>query len=99
MTLAEFNRLVEQHGPTLYRMAFRMVGDRHEAEDVLQETYRSVWKSRKLFQSGRSERAWMASILRRRVVDHWRRPRPPAVLGNTANSTSAPPTTTRYETS
>jgi len=81
LTLSDFNRLVEQHGPALFRMAFRMIGDRHEAEDVLQDTYRSVWKSRKLFQEGRSERAWMASILRRRVVDHWRRPRPPAVLG------------------
>ena len=80
LSLAEFNRLIEQHGAAMYRTAFRMIGDRHEAEDVLQETYRSVWKSRKLFKPGGSERAWMASILRRRIADHWRRPRPPTAL-------------------
>jgi RNA polymerase sigma-70 factor (ECF subfamily) len=61
------------HGPVLYRMAYRMMGDRHEAEDVVQEAFRSAWKSRRLFDHERGERAWLASILRRRVVDHWRR--------------------------
>jgi RNA polymerase sigma-70 factor, ECF subfamily len=70
---ADFNRWVADHGPALYRMAYRMVGDRHEAEDLLQEAFRSAWKSRALFQAERGERAWLAAILRRRVVDHWRR--------------------------
>jgi len=85
LSLTEFNRLVSDHGPTMYRMAFRMVGDRHEAEDVVQETFRSAWKSRRLFQPGGSERAWLASILRRRVADHWRRPKPPMVLSGDRN--------------
>jgi len=85
LSLAEFNRLVEQHGPALYRMAYRMIGDRHEAEDVLQDAYRSVWKSRGRFEPGRGERAWMASILRRRVVDRWRRPRPPSTTADARN--------------
>jgi RNA polymerase sigma-70 factor, ECF subfamily len=79
--LAEFNRLVSEHGPALYRMAYRLVGDRHEAEDLVQDAYRSAWKSREHFEPGRGDRAWLAAILRRRAVDHWRRPRPPAVLG------------------
>src|SRR5688572_30426906 len=33
----EFNRMVSDHGPAMYRMAYRMVGDCHEAEDVVQE--------------------------------------------------------------
>lgn len=77
---AEFNRLVSDHGPALYRMAYRLVGDRHEAEDMVQEAFRSAWKSRGLFESGHGERAWLASILRRRVADKWRRRRPPTVL-------------------
>lgn len=75
-----FNTLVDDHGPALFRMAYRMVGDRHEAEDVVQETYRSAWRSRERYQSGRGDRAWLASILRRRVVDRWRRRRPPVVV-------------------
>ena len=73
LSQAEFNRLVTDHGPALYRIAFRMVGNRHEAEDVVQDTYRSAWKSRGSYQEGLGERAWLASILRRRVVDRWRK--------------------------
>ncbi len=79
LSQSEFNRLVAEYGPTLYRMAYRMVGDRHEAEDVVQEAYRSAWKSRRLFQPGYGERAWLASILRRRVADRWRRRRLPVI--------------------
>lgn len=85
----QFNRMVDDHGPALYRTAYRLIGDRHEAEDIVQETFRSVWKSRYLYQSARSspggtpgegERAWMISILRRRVADRWRKRRLPTVL-------------------
>ena len=50
-----------------------MLGDPHEAEDVVQDTFRSAWKSRKRFEEGRGPRAWLAAILRRRVIDRWRR--------------------------
>jgi RNA polymerase sigma-70 factor (ECF subfamily) len=77
LTLAAFNTLVDEHGPALYRIAYRLVGDRHEAEDVVQETYRSAWKSRESYESGRGDRAWLAAILRRRVIDRLRRHPPP----------------------
>ncbi len=80
LTQAEFNALVEDHAPALYRMAYRMIGDRHEAEDMVQEAFRSAWGSRQRYQSGRGDRAWLAAILRRRVVDRWRKRRPPSVL-------------------
>jgi len=80
LSQAEFNVWVVDHGPSLFRIAYRMVGDRHEAEDIVQEAFRSAWKSRRLFDSGRGERAWLAAILRRRVVDHWRRGSPSPVL-------------------
>jgi RNA polymerase sigma-70 factor, ECF subfamily len=79
LSLAEFNRMVEDHGPSLYRLAYRLVGDRCEAEDLVQEAFRSAWKSRQLFRSDGGPRAWLASILRRRVADYWRKPRPPVV--------------------
>lgn len=82
LTQGDFNRMVGQHGPTLYRIAYRLVGDRHEAEDVVQEAFRSAWKSRQLFNDGQSDRAWLIAILRRRVVDHWRRARGPTLPGN-----------------
>lgn len=81
LSQAEFNGMVTDHGAALYRMAYRMIGDRHEAEDVVQDTYRSAWKSRGSYRSGLGERAWLASILRRRVVDRWRRRTLPSVVG------------------
>jgi RNA polymerase sigma-70 factor (ECF subfamily) len=80
LSQAEFNRLVADHGAAMYRMAYRMAGDGHEAEDLVQETYRSAWKSRKTFQADRGERAWLAAILRRRAADRWRRNTPPVVF-------------------
>src|SRR5688572_6724765 len=59
-----------------------MMGDRHEAEDIVQETFRSAWKSREAYEAGRGDRAWLASILRRRVVDRWRRQAPPATFAS-----------------
>ena len=79
LTQALFNTMVEEHGEVLYRMAYRLVGDRHDAEDIVQETFRSAWKSRKSYRAELGERAWLAAILRRRVVDRWRRRRPRAV--------------------
>ncbi|WP_146434133.1 RNA polymerase sigma factor [Blastopirellula retiformator] len=69
----QFERLIHEHSPALYRVAFRMLGDRHLAEDVLQEAFRSVWTGRAKLDPERSERAWLASILRRRIIDRWRK--------------------------
>ena len=82
LSQADFERLVDDHGPVLYRLAYRLVGDWHEAEDCVQDALRSAWKSRQTFQHGRGQRAWLAAILRRRVIDRWRRRPQPSVLAN-----------------
>jgi RNA polymerase sigma-70 factor, ECF subfamily len=73
LSRADFVVLIDDHASALYRIAYRLVGDCHEAEDIVQETLRSAWKSRGHFECGRGERAWLAAILRRRVIDRWRR--------------------------
>jgi RNA polymerase sigma-70 factor (ECF subfamily) len=82
LTQAEFNRLVEEHGPSMYRIAYRMMGDQHEAEDMVQEAFRSAWKSRARYEAQRGNRAWLVSILRRRIIDRWRKKPPPSVVGD-----------------
>jgi RNA polymerase sigma-70 factor (ECF subfamily) len=72
LSQADFVDLIDAHATTLYRIAYRMVGDPHDAEDIVQETLRSAWKSRGQFNCGRGQRAWLAAILRRRVIDRWR---------------------------
>jgi RNA polymerase sigma-70 factor (ECF subfamily) len=73
LSRSDFVVLIHEHAPALYRIAYRLVGDAHDAEDVVQETLRSAWKSRENFECGRGQRAWLAAILRRRVIDRWRR--------------------------
>lgn len=73
LSQADYCRLVTEHGPALYRLACRLVGDSVEAEDIVQDTFRSVWKSRLLYRAQQGERAWLATILRRRVADSFRR--------------------------
>jgi len=101
LSLADFNRMVAEHGPAMYRIAYRMVGNPHDAEDLVQEAFRSAWKSRRQFRPGGGERAWLASILRRRVVDHWRRSKSPTALGgeNTIQVAQPPEDPTRDDLS
>lgn len=42
--LRSFEQLVTLYEGPLFRLAVRMVGDRHEAEDILQETLVAVWR-------------------------------------------------------
>jgi RNA polymerase sigma-70 factor (ECF subfamily) len=76
-----FENWVAEHVEVLYRVAYRLLGDRHAAEDVLQDTFQSAWCSRHRFDQSRSERAWLLAILRRRVADHWRRRSDREVVG------------------
>ena len=69
----QFDTWLGEHVTVLYRVAYRLIGDAHAAEDVVQDMFRSAWTSRELFDRSRSERAWLMAILRRRVADHWRR--------------------------
>jgi RNA polymerase sigma-70 factor (ECF subfamily) len=68
-----FDQWVADHVAVLYRVAYRLLGNGHDAEDVVQDAFRSAWTSRHLYDRCRSERAWLLAILRRRVADHWRR--------------------------
>jgi len=75
LTQALFNEMVDEHGAALYRIAYRMVGNQHDAEDLVQEAFRTAWNSRSRYRAELGERAWLVTILRRRVVDSWRKRR------------------------
>jgi RNA polymerase sigma-70 factor (ECF subfamily) len=70
--LEEFEAEAVPHINDLYRTASSILGNRTEAEDVVQELYLQAWKSFDRFTPGTNCRAWLYKILFH-VVSHRRR--------------------------
>ncbi|MEM8913748.1 MAG: RNA polymerase sigma factor [Planctomycetota bacterium] len=62
-----------QYGDMLYRFASRRVHEPSIAEDLVQDTFLCAIKSARGNGSPDCVEAWLVSILRRRIVDHYRR--------------------------
>jgi RNA polymerase sigma-70 factor (ECF subfamily) len=60
------------HIGALYRTASLLLRDRHEAEDLIQDTYLEAWKSFHRFELGTNCRAWLFKIMFHRLY-HLRR--------------------------
>jgi len=70
---AALAELYERHAHAIYRAAFRRVGDRQLAEEVLQDTYMALWNRAELFDPrAGSLLAWLSTIARNRAVDRLR---------------------------
>ncbi|MCG8555009.1 MAG: RNA polymerase sigma factor [Proteobacteria bacterium] len=59
--------------PVLYGLAVRAVRNAAVARDLVQETYVAALEAGSRFQGRSSVRTWMAGILARKIVDHYRR--------------------------
>lgn len=57
----------------LFGVCLRIISDREEAEDVLQEVYLTIWNKAASFESGRaSPISWLVAITRNRAIDQLR---------------------------
>lgn len=61
--LEEFETAAVPHFSELYRMASRVLGNRSEAGDIVQETFLQAWKCFDRFETGTNCRAWLYKIL------------------------------------
>jgi len=69
-----FEVLYGRHSGPAFSLAYRMVGNRVVAEDVSQEAFVSIWRSRLRYQSERgSVRTWVLGIVHHRAIDALRR--------------------------
>jgi RNA polymerase sigma-70 factor (ECF subfamily) len=71
-----FAALLKESAPALERLALRLVGDRHDAEDLAQETALKAWRKLPGFKGESRFRTWVCRILVRRALDFLRRRRP-----------------------
>ena len=67
-----FRECYQQLGPVVLAYVQRFV-PREEAEDVRQQVFLEVWRSRLRFDTDRRLEPWVLAIAKRRAIDHVRR--------------------------
>ena len=69
-----FELIYDRHGGAAFSLAYRMVGTRVTAEDITQEAFLSIWRSRLRYDQSRgSVRTWVLGIVHNRAIDALRR--------------------------
>ena len=67
-----WDQVVERHSDRVYRLAYRLTGDRHDAEDLTQEVFVRVFRSLDTYTPGTFE-GWLHRITTNLFLDQARR--------------------------
>ncbi|MEM9631274.1 MAG: RNA polymerase sigma factor [Pseudomonadota bacterium] len=71
-----FQTLVERHVDRGYAVAYRILQNGSDAEDVVQDAFLQVWTRRDVWQSGRAKfSTWLFRVVSNRCIDLLRKPR------------------------
>ncbi|MGI9050023.1 MAG: RNA polymerase sigma factor [Rubrobacteraceae bacterium] len=68
-----FAVLYDRHNRAAFSLAFRMMGERQAAEDLVQDVFLKIWRSAGSYKAERaSVRTWILSIVHHRGIDQIR---------------------------
>lgn len=68
-----FRQLHDRYEGLLFTTIFKVLNDRQDSEEVLQETFFNLWRKAGLYASGRGRPVtWLASLARNRAIDRIR---------------------------
>ena len=67
------NLWIDRCADYLFNYTITRVNDREIAQDLVQETFFAGLKSMKNFKGEASERTWLISILKRKIIDYYRK--------------------------
>lgn len=65
----DFEATYQQYGEMLYRIAFVYTGSSHNAEDVLQEVFIALMKTKKDFKSEEHKKAWLIRVTHNKSIN------------------------------
>src|SRR5580698_7513757 len=91
-----FAELYKRTSSKLFGVCLRMLRDRGEAEEVLQETYTTVWRRAEAFDAAKASAiTWLTTLSRNKAIDRLRQRREeqledPAWLEETADHQPTP---------
>lgn len=69
---SDISSWVTEHGDELYSWAVYKVKDKAKAEDLVQDTFLSALSSIANFEGKSSPKTWLMSILKHKIIDHYR---------------------------
>jgi RNA polymerase sigma-70 factor (ECF subfamily) len=72
----DLETLVAEHGPVVYRYAYRLTGSAADAEDLTQQVFLTALAKIEQLRDPAAARAWLCSVLRRAYLRSQRKPRP-----------------------
>lgn len=64
---------IEEHADALFKFAVVRVADRETAKDLVQETFLSALQNLDSFRGESTEKTWLISILKNKIIDHYRK--------------------------
>ena len=67
------DKWIDSYSDYLFNYTISRVNDREIAQDLVQDTFLAALKSMKNFKGEASERTWLISILKRKIIDHYRK--------------------------
>jgi RNA polymerase sigma-70 factor (ECF subfamily) len=74
---SEYRHLVERHQRSVFRFAWNLIGDAHEAEDITQEVFVAAFRNLESYDGTRAAlHTWLLTITRNRCINHLKRRRP-----------------------
>jgi RNA polymerase sigma-70 factor (ECF subfamily) len=68
-----FDDMVDQHWESVYRLAYHLCGNVHDAQDLAQETFSKAFSAKTSFKPGTNLRAWLHRIASNAFLDLRRR--------------------------
>jgi len=73
--LSTFNpqQWIQKYSDALYAYTVVRINDAGLAEDIVQETFLSAWKNRESYKGEASEKNWLFTICKNKIIDHYRK--------------------------